>query len=62
MLDIFYNAGGAGSNVWMLADWSDPHYNINPYLPQADSLRDAPLTRVLASEALKVDPRGNEQR
>lgn len=55
MLDTFYRAGGAGSNVWMLADWSDPHYNVNPYLPQPDAQRDAPLMKVLRDTAYRVD-------
>jgi hypothetical protein len=54
MLDTLYRAGGAGSNVWQLADWSDSHYNVNPYLPQADATRDASLMRVLTQEAREV--------
>lgn len=54
MLDTLYSAGGAGSNVWQLADWSDNNYNVNPYLPQADATRDAPLVAVLAQEAARV--------
>ncbi len=54
MLDTFYQAGGAGSNVWQLADWSDAHYNVNPYLPQDDAARDASLMQVFAREARKV--------
>jgi endo-1,4-beta-mannosidase len=57
MLDTLYRAGGAGSNVWQLADWSDAHYNINPYLPQADAARDVSLMRLLRREAFEVDPR-----
>jgi hypothetical protein len=51
MLDTFYGAGGVGSNIWQLADWSDSDYNVNPYLPLADAQRDAPLVGVLAQEA-----------
>ncbi|GCE21521.1 glycoside hydrolase 5 family protein [Dictyobacter kobayashii] len=54
MLDTFYRAGGAGSNIWQLADWSDNNYNVNPYLPQADAQRDAPLMAVLAREARQL--------
>ncbi|GLV60671.1 hypothetical protein KDH_74900 [Dictyobacter sp. S3.2.2.5] len=54
MLDTFYGAGGAGSNIWQLADWSDNNYNVNPYLPQADAQRDAPLIAVLAQEARQL--------
>lgn len=54
MLETLYKAGAAGSNIWQLADWSDPHYNVNPYLPQSDAERDAALIQVLAQEACKV--------
>ncbi|HET8844717.1 MAG TPA: hypothetical protein VFN35_24815, partial [Ktedonobacteraceae bacterium] len=54
MLDTLYRAGAAGSNIWQLADWSDSHYNVNPYLPQSDAERDASLIQVLAHEARKV--------
>jgi endo-1,4-beta-mannosidase len=54
MLATLYQAGGSGSNVWQLADWSDQHYNINPYLPQADAARDAPLVQVLRDAAFAV--------
>jgi len=54
MLETLYHAGGAGSNVWQLADWSDPHYNINPYLPQTDATRDASLMQILKAAALTV--------
>ncbi len=36
------------SNVWMLADWSDSDYNVNPYLPLADTQRAAPLLALMA--------------
>jgi len=54
MLDTFYGAGGAGSNVWMLADWSDSDYNVNPYLPLADAQRDAPLLAIMAQIAARL--------
>ncbi len=46
--------GGAGSNVWMLADWSDSDYNVNPYLPLADAQRDAPLLAIMARIAAQL--------
>ncbi len=54
MLDTLYSARGAGSNVWMLADWSDSDYNVNPYLPTADAQRDAPLIAVMAQKAAEL--------
>ncbi|GHO85701.1 cellulase family glycosylhydrolase [Dictyobacter formicarum] len=54
MLDTLYGAGGAGSNIWGLADWSDNYYNVDPYLPLADAQRDAPLMAVLAHEASQL--------
>jgi hypothetical protein len=54
MLDDLYNHGGVGTNVWMLADWSDQNLNINLFLPQDDVVRDAPLVAVLAGTAARV--------
>jgi hypothetical protein len=48
MLVDLYDHGGAGSNVWMLADWSDRNLNVNLYLPYADVVRDAPPVKLLA--------------
>jgi endo-1,4-beta-mannosidase len=42
-----YRNGCAGTNVWMLADWSDPDLNVNLYLPKADAQRDAPIVSLL---------------
>lgn len=42
-----YRNGCAGSNLWMIADWSDPELNVNLYMPKADALRDAPLVALL---------------
>jgi hypothetical protein len=54
MLDDVYNHGGAGTNVWMLADWSDRNLNINLFLPAADAARDRQLVDVLADTAARV--------
>jgi hypothetical protein len=43
LLDDCYRNGCAGTNVWMMADWSDSELNVNLYLPQADAVRDAPI-------------------
>jgi mannan endo-1,4-beta-mannosidase len=47
MLRQCYVHGCAGSNIWMLADWSDAELNVNLYLPGADAARDAPLVGLL---------------
>jgi hypothetical protein len=48
----------AGSNVWMLADWSDQNPNVNLFLPREDVARDAPLVAVLARTTARVDGGG----
>jgi hypothetical protein len=42
-----YRNGCAGSNLWMIADWSDADLNVNLYTPKADAVRDAPLVALL---------------
>jgi len=58
MLDDLYDHGGAGTNVWMLADWSDQNLNINLFLPQDDVARDAALVSLLARTARRVNGGG----
>ena len=60
LLDQAYGHGAAGTNVWMLADWSDANLNVNLFLPQADMARDAPLVAVFAATAKRVS-RGGER-
>jgi endo-1,4-beta-mannosidase len=59
LLDQAYGHGGAGTNVWMLADWPDANLNINLFLPHPDVVRDAPLVAVFAATAARVS-RGGE--
>lgn len=54
LLDQAYEHGAAGTNVWMLADWSDANLNVNLFLPQADVQRDAPLVALFARTARRV--------
>jgi Cellulase (glycosyl hydrolase family 5) len=54
LLDQAYGHGAAGTNVWMLADWSDANLNVNLFLPQADVARDAPLVAAFAATAKRV--------
>lgn len=54
MMNTLYTSGGSGSNFWQMADWSDAHYNVNPYLPQVDAERDAPLMKVFSNKALEL--------
>ena len=56
LLDQAYDNGAAGTNVWMLADWSDANLNVNLFLPSADVARDAPLVAVFASTAARLHP------
>jgi hypothetical protein len=42
-----YRNGCAGTNIWMLADWSDNAYNVNLYKPYFDAKRDAPIVKIL---------------
>ena len=42
-----YTNGCAGTNIWMLADWSDSTYNVNLYKPYFDAKRDAPIVKTL---------------
>jgi hypothetical protein len=58
MLNDLYANGGAGTNVWMLADWSDQNLNVNLFLPQDDVARDAPLVSLLAGTAARVNRGG----
>ncbi|MGH8890390.1 MAG: cellulase family glycosylhydrolase [Acidothermaceae bacterium] len=55
MLAQCYQNGCAGSNVWMIADWSDANLNVNIYLPAADAARDAPLMKVFDHWAQVVE-------
>jgi hypothetical protein len=59
LLDQAYGHGAAGTNVWMLADWSDADLNVNLFLPQADVARDAPLVAVFAQMARRVSRDGD---
>ena len=54
MLDALYDAGGAGSNVWQLADWSDNDYNVNSYLPLLGVERDEGIMNVLSTTAKQI--------
>lgn len=54
MLSSCYRAGCGGTNIWMIADWSDANLNVNLYLPLADALRDQPLVRVLHAWSIRV--------
>jgi hypothetical protein len=47
MAEACYAHGCAGTNVWMLADWSDRALNINLYRPGPDAARDAELVAEL---------------
>jgi mannan endo-1,4-beta-mannosidase len=47
MIEACYANGCAGSNIWMLADWSDRVLNVNLYRPGADAARDAALVAEL---------------
>ena len=58
LLDQAYAHGAAGTNVWMLADWSDANLNVNLFLPSADVARDAPLVAVFAATAARVSRDG----
>ena len=42
-----YRNGCAGTNIWMLADWSDGAFNVNLYKPYFDAKRDAPIVKLL---------------
>ena len=54
MLDALYDAGGAGSNVWQLADWSDNDYNVNSYLPLIGVERDEGIMNVFSTTAKQI--------
>jgi Cellulase (glycosyl hydrolase family 5) len=54
MLRECYAGGCAGSNVWMVADWSDSDLNVNLYFPGDDAARDAALVRLLHHWAVAV--------
>jgi hypothetical protein len=63
MLDACYTNGCAGSNVWMLADWSDRSLNVNLYKPGPDAQRDRALVGIfddyadrLAADDVPVTP------
>jgi cellulose binding protein with CBM2 domain/cellulase (glycosyl hydrolase family 5) len=47
MAEACYAHGCAGTNVWMLADWSDRALNVNLYRPGPDAARDAELVAEL---------------
>jgi cellulase (glycosyl hydrolase family 5) len=51
-----YDNGCAGTNIWMLADWSDPDLNVNLYLPKADAMRDAPIVSLLDAWGARLGP------
>jgi mannan endo-1,4-beta-mannosidase len=51
MLDACYTNGCAGSNVWMLADWSDRALNVNLYKPGPDAQRDRELVGIFDAYA-----------
>jgi hypothetical protein len=64
MLEACYAHGCAGSNIWMLADWSDRALNVNLYRPGPDAARDAGLvadlrhwSELAAAGDLPVAPR-----
>ena len=44
-----YLNGCAGTNIWMLADWSDGAFNVNLYKPYFDAKRDAPIVKLLGT-------------
>lgn len=44
-----YLNGCAGTNIWMLADWSDNTFNVNLYKPYFDAKRDAPIVKTLGT-------------
>ncbi len=54
MLASCYSSGCAGSNIWMIADWSDANLNVNLYLPLADAQRDQRVVRILHAWSIRV--------
>lgn len=54
MLASCYRAGCGGTNIWMIADWSDANLNVNLYLPLADALRDRPVVQILHAWSTKI--------
>ena len=47
IISTCYLNGCAGTNIWMLADWSDSAFNVNLYKPYFDAKRDAPIVKTL---------------